>query len=432
MTARAAEWDRPKLAGFQLRQLTALLDEIHPRNPFYKQKFSQAGLARKDITALRDLARLPFTTKEEIIADQANHPPYGRMLTYPAERYCRMHQTSGTSGKPLRWLDTQESWNQILARWEQIYAIAGVSAADRLFFAFSFGPFIGFWSAFESANRLGYFSLPGGGMSSGARLRFLLDNRITVVLCTPTYALRLAEVAQEEGIDLAACAVRALIVAGEPGGSVPTTRARIEREWDARVFDHSGMTETGPLGIECQQKPAGLHLLENSCLVEVIDPATGSPVERGETGELVLTNLERWGSPLLRYRTGDLVRVDPNPCPCGCVFVRLEGGILGRTDEMIHIRGNNFYPSALESLITQFAEIAEYQIEIDESGSLPAVRIELEPIKTFTDGSLAQRVARAVHEEFLFRADVKTVSPGSLPRFEMKARRVRRTKNETR
>src|SRR5262249_22460669 len=154
------------------------------------------------------------------------------------------------------------------------------------------------------------------------------------------------------------------------------TRNRIEEAWGARVFDHCGMTEIGPLGIECLDNASGLHLLEDVCLVEVIDPGTTQPVQPGETGELVLTNLERWGSPLLRYRTGDLVRVDPRPCPCGRVLVRLQGGILGRTDEMIHVRGNNFYPAALQSLMGRFSEIAEYQVEIDETGSLPAVRIE--------------------------------------------------------
>src|SRR5262249_2688465 len=158
----------------------------------------------------------------------------------------------------------------------------------------------------------------------------------------------------------ASSAVRALIVAGEPGGSVPATRARIEKSWGARVFDHCGMTEIGPLGIECPENPAGLHLLEDVCVVEVIDPVTAKPVQAGETGELVLTNLERWGSPLVRYRTGDLVKADPQPCPCGRVLVRVGGGILGRTDEMIHIRGNNFYPAALESLIGRFSEVAEY------------------------------------------------------------------------
>src|SRR5262249_44971190 len=151
----------------------------------------------------------------------------------------------------------------------------GVRPGDRLFFPFSFGPFLGFWTAFDAASRLGYFCLPGGGMSSGARLRFLLDNQATVGLCTPTYALRLAGGAREPGLDLPGRPVRAVIVAGERGGSIPATRARIEEGWGARVFDHSGLTEVGPLSIECPENPAGLHLLETECYAEVIDPATG-------------------------------------------------------------------------------------------------------------------------------------------------------------
>src|SRR5207244_8306504 len=218
-----------------------------------------------------------------------------------------------------------ESWNWVLDNWDQFYQIIGLKTGDRLFFPFSFGPFLGFWTAFEAASRQGFFCLPGGGMSSAARLRFLLDNQATVVLCTPTYALRLGEVAREEGIDLTSSGVRALIVAGEPGGSISATRARIEAIWGARVFDHWGMTEIGALGIECPENPAGLHLLETECLAEVIDPTTGEAVPTGQTGELVLTNLGRWGSPLLRYRTGDLVRIDPRPCPCGRTWIRLEG-----------------------------------------------------------------------------------------------------------
>src|SRR5262249_40288293 len=154
----------------------------------------------------------------------------------------------------------------------------------------------------------------------------LLDNEVTVVLCTPTYALRLAEVARDEQIDLAASSVRALIVAGEPGGSIPATRQRIESAWGARVFDHYGMTEIGALGIECPEHPAGLHLLETECIAEVIDPETAGLVPPGQVGELVLTNLGRLGSPLIRYLTGDLVKIDPKPCPCGRSFMRLDGG----------------------------------------------------------------------------------------------------------
>src|SRR5437660_4969216 len=225
-----------------------------------------------------------------------------------------------------------------------MYQIVGVRPEDRLFFPYSFGPFLAFWAAFESAARRGNLTLAGGGMSSSARLRFLMENEATVVLATPTYALRLAEVAHEEGMDLAATRVRMVIVAGEPGGSSPATRARIETAWGARVFDHCGMTEIGPLGIECQENPGGLHLLETECLAEIIEPASAAHLPPGETGELVLTNLGRSGSPLIRYRTGDLVRADTDVCPCGRSFLRLKGGIVGRADDMVHVRGVKVTP----------------------------------------------------------------------------------------
>jgi phenylacetate-CoA ligase len=421
---------RTQLANLQQQRLEALLAAILPRNAFYARKLTSAGLSADDLRMPEGWARLPFTTKAEIVADQEAHPPYGTLLTYPRPRYARLHQTSGTHGKPLRWLDTPESWQWMLGCWEKIYRIAGIGAGDRLFFAFSFGPFLGFWTGFEAAGRLGTFSVAGGGMSSAARLRLLLDNECTVVLCTPTYALRLAEVAAEHGIRLSretpGYAVRALIVAGEPGGSIPATRARIEQAWQARVFDHSGMTEIGPAAIECVANPAGLHLLEGDYLAEVIDPHGTNPMPPGEVGELVLTNLGRHGSPLLRYRTGDLVRVDPQPCPCGRALLRLGGGILGRTDDMIHLRGNNLYPSTLEAVLRRFPEVVEYRITIDQSRPLAELHVEVEPVPALANNDLAQRVGQAIREELLFRADVTLATPGSLPRFEMKARRIQK------
>jgi phenylacetate-CoA ligase len=402
-----------------------MLAEVLPRNPFYTRKLKQAGLTAADLDLPDGLRRLPFTTKAELLADQEAHPPYGQVLTYPVERYCRLHQTSGTTaGRPMRWLDTPESWRWMLDCWRIKIRFMQLRRDDRLFFPFTFGPFLGFWTAFEATAALGYFCLPGGGMSSSARLRFLLDHQATVVLATPTYALRLAEVAREEGIDLSRSGVRIIIVAGEPGGSVPTIRSRIEAAWGARVFDHYGMTEIGPLGIECAENPAGLHMLESECIVEFIDPDTADPVLPGQPGEMVLTNLGRWGSPVLRYRTGDLVRVDPRPCPCGRSMVRLEGGVLGRTDDMIHLRGNNVYPSALEAVIRRFVEVTEYRIEVDQSDALPVLRIILEPVSSAMAGSIVEQVDRAIRDEFLFRAEVTAVAPGSLPRFEMKARRI--------
>jgi phenylacetate-CoA ligase len=415
--------DRAALQGLQRDRVRALLAEILPQNGFYARKFAEAGIAATGINYPEDLARLPFTTKAELQADQEAHPPYGTVHTYSPNRYCRMHQTSGTSGRPLRWLDTHESWDWLLGLWDEKYAIMGLRPGDRLFFPFSFGPFLGFWAAFDAAARQGHFVLPAGGMNSGARLRCLLDNGITVVFCTPSYALHLAEVARQHEVDLAGSPVRMLVLAGEPGGSIPATRQRIEAEWGARVFDHSGLTEVGPMTIECQENPGGVHVLETDYYVEVIDPARGQQVATGEIGELIVTNFGRWGSPVLRYRTGDLVRVDPQPCPCGRCFVRLQGGILGRVDDMIHLRGNNVYPGALEAVIRRFAEVAEYRVTVDQAQALPRLRIEVEPISPGLGAELATRVEQAISEELLFRAEVTSVAPGSLPRFEMKARR---------
>lgn len=416
--------DRPALTRLQEDRLRLLFREILPRNPFYARKLAAAEVSPADIATPAGWARVPFTTKTELLVSQADHPPYGEVLTYPLARYCRLHQTSGTSARPLCWLDTAESWSWILFCWERIFRIVGLQPDDRLFFPFSFGPFLGFWAAFDAAARLGYLCLPGGGMSTVARLHFLLEHRVTVLFGTPTYALRLAEVARQHGLDLPSSPVRRIIVAGEPGGSIPATRARLENAWGARVFDHSGMTEIGSLGIECVENPGGLHLLETECMAEVIDPATGRPLPPGQTGELVLTNLGRWGSPLIRYRTGDLVKIDSRPCPCGRTWMRLEGGILGRTDDMIHVRGINVYPSALEEVIRRFPDVAEYRVHVEQAGSLPVLGIEVEPLPAASANGLAEKIGQAIRDELLFRADVRTVPSGTLPRFEMKARRI--------
>jgi len=437
MSATAEEHlARPDLERLQQERLRALVAEILPSNRFYARKFAECGISARDIHSPADLARLPFTTKAELLADQQADPPYGQNLTYPLSHYSRYHQTSGTTSQPLRWLDTAASWQWALRCWETLYRIAGLTAADRLLFPFSFGPFLGFWTAFEAAGRLGCLCLPGGGMNSAARLRFLLENQATILLCTPTYALRLAEVARQQGIKLTPAtpgyAVRALIVAGEPGGSIPATRGRIEQLWGARVFDHAGLTEVGPAAIECAENPGGLHLLEGDYVLEVINPQRGQPVPPGEVGEMVLTNLGRWGSPVLRYRTGDLVRLDPRPCPCGRGFAKLGGGILGRTDDMIHVRGNNVYPSTLEAVIRRFAEVVEYRVQVSEANQLTALRIEVEPVDPETGGDVAERISAAIREELLFRAEVVTVPPGSLPRFELKAQRIAHTSSPER
>jgi phenylacetate-CoA ligase len=395
------------------KQLRDLLAQVVPGNRFYTRK-----LAGWDG---RDLAAVPFTTKAELVRDQLDHPPYGSNLTYPAARYCRLHQTSGTaSGRPMRWLDTPESWEWMLGNWGAIFAGLNLQPGDVFFFPFSFGPFLGFWTSFEAAARAGYLVLPGGGMTSTARLRFLLDHRATVICATPTYALHLAELAAAEGIDLAGSAVRLIIVAGEPGGSIPATRARIEAVWGARVIDHYGMTELGPVAAETVDRPGTLEVLADRYVAEVLEPDGTAAAAEGAIAELVLTNLGRVGSPLIRYRTGDVVKARRGSDG----ILRLEGGILGRTDDMIHVRGNNLYPAAIEAVVRRFPEVAEFRIVVDRAGPLADLIVEVEPVDGSMPAGLADAVARAIRDELLFRVPVSAVAPGTLPRYEMKARRV--------
>jgi phenylacetate-CoA ligase len=419
---------RAELESRQWIQLRELLRGLVPANRFYTGRLSGVG----DLSCISGLAdyarRVPFTIKQELADDQQTHPPFGTNLTFPLERYTRFHQTSGTTGRPLRWLDTPESWEAMLEGWIEVFQAAGVGPGDRVLFAFTFGPFIGFWMAFEAATRLGCLCLPAGGLTSAARLRMIIDNGVSVVCCTPTYAARLAEVAAEEGISLADAGVRLLVVAGEPGGSIPGVRARLEGLWvGARVFDHHGMTEVGPVTYECPARPGRLHVIESGYLAEVIDPITGDAVGEGTRGELVLTTLRRTGSPLLRYRTGDLVcarRFVEGACACGRVELALEGGILGRVDDMLIVRGVNVFPGAVDEIIRGLPAIVEYQVRIETVHHLDELRILIEAAPDCADVSgLVKQLGKALQDAFALRVPVQAVAPGSLPRFEMKARR---------
>lgn len=415
--------DRDMLRARQLTRVRELLRSAIPANPFYTRKLASAG----DLSPLESLeefsTRLPFTTKAELSADHLAHPPYGSNLTFPLERYTRCHQTSGTSGQPMRWLDTNESWSGLLDNWSEIYRAAQVTAADHVFFAFSFGPFLGFWTAFEAALRIGCLCVPGGGMSSATRLRALLANRATVLCCTPTYARRLAEVAQVEGIPLRESNVRLIIVAGEPGGSVPAFRDEVSRAWNgARIFDHYGLTEVGPAAHECHDRPGTLRVIESAYLPEVIDPKTGQPAAPGQTGELVLTTLNRVASPLIRYRTGDLVKpLAAEDNPPGVPDLCLGGGILGRVDDMVLVRGVNVYPTAVDEIVHEIGGISEYQVTVRQGRALTELEVTIEvagdaePVRA--------RLERRLQECLTLRVPVKLAPAGALPRFEMKARR---------
>ncbi|MEZ6045383.1 MAG: AMP-binding protein [Planctomycetaceae bacterium] len=418
--------DRETLTQHQVNRFQSLLQEIAPGNPFWQQKLKKAGWTPDSFHSLEDLKTFPLTTKQELIDDQLPHGPYGSNLTYPIENYSRLHQTSGTTGKPMRWLDTPDSWNWLMQCWAQIFNLIGLQPTDRFYFPFSFGPFLGFWAAFDGASRFGNLCISGGGLGSEARLRMMLEHEATVICCTPTYGLRLVEIAEAEGIDIQNSTVNKLIVAGEPGGCIPAIRERLSAGWNARVFDHWGMTEIGALAVEEESCPDSLTMLETECIVEILDPFTHEPVPAGQPGELVITNLGRYGSPLIRYRTGDIVEVDTSPHPDGRSLIRLKQGIQGRTDDMITIRGNNFYPSAVEAILREQPEVVEYRLTLSTSKSMSHLKIELElqeAIESSHIEPLLSRLADTLRERLNFQPELLTVPANSLPRYELKGRR---------
>jgi phenylacetate-CoA ligase len=417
--------DRTRLAECQGRRLSELLSAIYGRNLFYTRKLQEASVEPGLLRLPDDFRKLPLTTKAELNADQAANPPWGTALTEPLSNYTRYCQTSSSTGRPLRWIDTNESWQWLLECWKAVYRGARVQPGDRVFFPFSFGPFLGFWAGFEAGPQIGLHCVPGGGMSTQIRLAMIEAIGATVVCCTPTYALRLAEIAElERRRPLNEGTVRILIVAGEPGGSIPATRERIERSWGARVIDHHGLTEVGPVSFECWEAPGALHVNEAEFIAEVVDPRTGDEVSDGQTGELVVTNLGRVASPVIRYRTGDIVVRRSEPCRCGRTWARLDGGILGRADDMVNIRGVNVYPVGIESVVRRLPEVVEFRSIVARQGSMRSLRLEIEVAPEFEDSSaVASRVAYHLREALGLSVNVQVVEPGTLPRFEMKANR---------
>jgi phenylacetate-CoA ligase len=412
---------RPSLDAVKLVRLRELLRTILPHNRFYADKFGRGLPQPDDLTTLDDLASLPFTFKEELVAAAAGS---GRPanLTWPLDRYVRFHQTSGTHGRPLFVFDTAEDWEWWLACWRLVLDRGGVGPGDRVLVASSFGPYVGFWSAFEGAIHVGAMAIPSGGVSSSGRLELLRGLGVTVLVATPTYALHLAEVAEQAKIDTRALPVRLVVVAGEPGGSVPAVRARIAAAWDADVLDHAGATEVGPWGVGDVHGP-GLDVIEPFFHAEFLALESGRPAAAGELAELVLTTLGRAGAPLIRYRTGDVVRPSwaaPADVAAGaCPWVRLEGGVIGRTDDMLVVRGVNVFPGAIEDIVRGFPEVVEHRLTVGTRDSLDELLLEIEDRLAAPD-----RVARELQLRLGLRVAVEAVPIGSLPRFEGKARRI--------
>ena len=409
------EWslDREALQSLQLEKLNQLFERIVPANKLYQRKL---GASPPKLSNLDELRSLPTTTKDELIeADER-----GEQRTFSSELYVRYHQTSGTRGRPLAVLDTAEDWQWWMAAWRHVLGAAQIEAGQQALLAFSFGPFIGFWSAFDALSTRGVRAIPCGGMTSSARLELIQRTGAEKLFCTPSYALRLAEVGREEGIEVDKLSIDTVVVAGEPGGSLAATRTRIEQAWGARVVDHSGATEVGPWGFgdDLWNDPPGLRLIESEFIAEFLDVETGEPAEEGELAHLVITPLGRIGSPVVRYETGDLVRVE-RPIDGPCRFVRLVGGVVGRRDDMLVVRGVNVFPSSIEQVMRETPGVEEWRMIAERRGEMDELTIEVEAPQQAIEAA-----EKMLQNQLGLRVAVKAVDPGSLPRTEHKSNRL--------
>ncbi len=424
---------RAEMSRLQARRLREQVAHAAARSPFYRRVLRAAKVDPARIRTLDDLRRLPFTTKDELKQNQAERPPWGDVLAVPFADVLRIHMTSATTGRPLAFLDTARDWYGFYHSYARSLWAFGVRASDMVMAAFSYGPWIGYWSGFHAAQDLGCCVFPAGGLSTDQRIDALLTYPITVLGCTPSYALFLAEHAARKGIDLAKdTKLRITWHTGEPGASIPATRARIEAAYGARAFDLPGLTEIAAWGFECDARSGLVHVHEDYVYPEVLDEQD-RPVKPGERGELVFTSLYRKAMPLLRYRTRDVVQLADRRCRCGRTLLALEGGVLARLDDMKKVRGIIVYPRRVEEIVRAYRDVDEFQIVFRRVEGLDDILVRVDPAAALAPTerpALGEALAKDLQLGLGIRVSVEVGEPGCLPRWDHKARRVRDERTE--
>lgn len=429
---RAETMSREQLDEFHLKKLKSVLKYAYENSPFYRKKWEEIGFHPEDVKTLEDFkTKVPTTDKKDFLHYQEEYPPYGLTGALGEDFISHQAQTSGSTGSPLRIPFTMYDTEKYGESWIYGWWALGIRPTDSFYFAFHFGSYAGFWSAYWGARRLGVKIIPGGGVDTEGHVKNIMQLKPTVLIATPSYALRIAEKAKEMGYDLANSSIQFTYHAGEPGPcSIEAVREQLDRAYGAISGELLGIAEIDAIAPGCPHRK-GVHMNEMNTFSWTMDPQTGKEVGNGEIGENVITTFVNTAQPLINYTTHDLVRGFNHDIPCGCgrTWRYLEGAVLGRSDNMITVKATNVYPTSVENLVRRIQGVSEYfQLVLtrDKSG-LDQMTIRLEPEKSLGREDwdhLARQVQGIIKDNIGLRMDVEVVEPEMLPRSDLKFKRI--------
>jgi phenylacetate-CoA ligase len=421
---------REKLQKLQLAKFKEIVRWAYDRSKFYHKLYSDAGMEPGDIKKFEDIRKVPRMEKSMLRGIQGKEPfPYGDILCVPLKDVTEYRQTSGTTGQPVYQADTWQDWELSTETFCYALYAQGYRDTDRFFLPFGYNIFIAFWAAHYAAEKIGCEVIPGGVLNTEARILKMQELKATAMGATPSYVLGMAETARKMGIDPPNdLCIRKITVAGEPGGSIPATRKRMEEAWGAKVYDQVGSTEIGHWGWECRYQ-AGLHVNEGFFLVEVEDINTGEPItEPGKRGKMVVTSLNRMAQPCIRFDVKDVIMWNSQPCECGRTFRLLEGGILGRSDDITKVKGVLLAPTAIEEVVRSIPQLSnEYEVVVTKKGDIDDITLKVEILVEF-EGNADSIKARLVDQLRLktnLGYNLEFHKFGTLPRFDAKAKRFK-------
>jgi phenylacetate-CoA ligase len=424
--------DREELRALQLRKFKRIFRWAYERSRFHRRLYREAGIEPGDIRSLEDASRVPRIEKGMMRDIQRREPfPYGDMLCVPLEEVTAFRQTSGTTGQPVYQPDTWQDWEWWSECWSYILYAQGYRKSDRVFIPFGYNVFVAFWAGHYAAEKMGCEVVPGGVLDTEARILKMQEIRATAMMATPTYVLGMADAAVNRlGLDPRQdLSVRRITCAGEPGASVPATKRRMEEAWGAKVYDHVGATEIGAWGYECQAQPGGLHVNEGLFLVQIQDPHTGEIIEEpNRLGKLIITAFDRVAQPCVCFDSKDLIMWHEAQCPCGRTYRMIKGGVVGRADDITKVKGVLLAPTAIEEVVRGIPELGdEYEVVVTRAGNTDAIalKVELRPEAAGRQEDVLARLTQQLRLQTNLGYAVSFHPYGSLPRYDVKARRFK-------